>query len=167
MNLKNHLTDYIRFNLWANTILTDWLLSQDSMLMEFNLQSSFPTINKTLAHIWVAELIWMCRIQNKPYENFLTVCEGKDTKFIVDKLLESSNHFITYIEELNDEDIAKGINYKLLAGTEGHATIAQILQHVVNHGTYHRGQLVTMGRELKITDPPATDYMGYCRLNNS
>lgn len=166
MNLKNHLTDYVRFNLWANTILTDWLLSQDSMLMELNLQSSFPTINKTLVHIWVAEFIWMCRIQNRPFENTINICEGENTKFIVSKLLESSKYLITFIEELSDEDLTKDVNYRLMAGTEGHATIAQILQHVVNHGTYHRGQLVTMGRELGIMDPANTDYMGYCRINN-
>jgi uncharacterized damage-inducible protein DinB len=41
-----------------------------------------------------------------------------------------------------------------------------IIHHVMNHSTYHRGQLVTMGRELGFMDPPKTDFMQYISLTN-
>ncbi len=57
MTLKSHLLSYINFNLWANTQKTDWLLSKDPVLMTATVNSSFPTLHKTLEHIWVAECI--------------------------------------------------------------------------------------------------------------
>ena len=49
----------------------------------------------------------------------------------------------------------------LLSGDTGKTSILNIILHVMNHGTYHRGQLVTMGRELGISDPPKTDFMAF------
>ena len=57
MTLKSHLLSYINFNLWANIQKTDWLLSKDPVLMTATVNSSFPTLHKTLEHIWVAECI--------------------------------------------------------------------------------------------------------------
>ncbi|MBC7884038.1 MAG: hypothetical protein H7X99_01085 [Saprospiraceae bacterium] len=163
MDLRTHLTTYINFNLWANTIMTNWLLSKDPALMTMEVKSSFPTVDKTLVHLWVAEHIWMKRMLGETYENILSVCEGKDTSFIVEKLIASSNGYVTYINEISDVVLDNHIKYRLLSGDEGSATIAHILQHIMNHSTYHRGQLVTIGRELGFTDPPKTDFMEYIR----
>lgn len=163
MTLKSHLLSYVNFNLWANTQMTDWLLSKESKLMTTTVSSSFPTIIKTLEHIWVAECIWMKRIQGEPFQNLLETCVGKDTKFIAEILLNQSKDYITFLNDLADASLNDVISYTLLSKDTGSATIAFILQHVVNHGSYHRGQLVTMGRELGLIDPPKTDYMEYVR----
>ncbi len=163
MTLKSHLQSYLNFNLWANSQLTDWLLAKESRLLTTELKSSFPTIDKTLEHIWVAEFVWMKRIQGEVFENILEVCAGKDTHFITQILLDQSKTYVEYLESLTEESLYDVIYYTLFSGDKGSATIANILQHMVNHGTYHRGQLVTMGRELGFENPPRTDYMEYVR----
>ena len=166
MTLKSHLLSYINFNLWANIQKTDWLLSKDPVLMTATVNSSFPTLHKTLEHIWVAECIWMKRIKGEPFQNLLEVCAGKDTKFVAEILLNQSKDYITFLNDLPETSLHDVIAYTLLSKDTGSATIAHILQHVVNHGSYHRGQLVTMGRELGLIDPPKTDYMEYIRKFN-
>jgi len=167
MILIAHLQSYLNFNLWANGQMTEWLLAKEPRLMTTEVKSSFSTIDKTLEHIWVAEFIWMKRIQGETIENILDVCAGKDTQFITQILLGQSKTCIEYLENLEDESLNDVVYYTLLSGDKGSATIANILQHVVNHSTYHRGQLVTMGRELGLIDPPRTDYMEYVRKINS
>ena len=166
MTLKSHLQSYLNFNLWANSQLTDWLLAKESRLLTTELKSSFPTIDKTLEHIWVAEFLWMKRIQGETFENIFEVCAGKDTHFITQILLDQSKTYVEYLESLTEESLYDVIYYTLFSGDKGSATIANILQHVVNHGTYHRGQLVTMGRELGFENPPRTDYMEYVRKSS-
>jgi len=122
------IKQYAEYNRWANQKMSDWLCSKDQALMDIEIKSSFPTINKTLSHIWVAEHVWMCRIEN-----------------------------------VSETDLIKLINYKLLSGDTGESSLLHIFHHVMNHSTYHRGQLVTMGRELGFTDPPKTDFIQFCR----
>lgn len=163
MTLKSHLLTYVNFNLWANTQMTEWLLSKESSLMTSTVDSSFPTLNKTLEHIWVAEAIWMKRIQGEPFQNLIEVVAGKDTQFIAEILLNQSKVYIIFLNGLANESLDDVVSFTLLSKDKGSATIAHILQHVVNHGSYHRGQLVTIGRELGLIDPPKTDYMEYVR----
>lgn len=164
MNSKKHLEKYVNFNQWANSIITEWIFNNDLNCMNVEVKSSFSTIDKTLAHIWVAEYIWLKRIIGEAYENPLQVFENKSTHFIVEKLMNSSHDLVSFINDLPDERLQDIINYRLLSGDEGAASIADILQHVVNHSTYHRGQLVTMGRGLEFSQPPKTDYMEYVRI---
>jgi uncharacterized damage-inducible protein DinB len=48
-------------------------------------------------------------------------------------------------------------------GSQGSSPIGQMVQHVVNHGSYHRGQLTTMFRQLGATPAKSTDLIGYFR----
>ena len=49
MTIQQHLSQYASYNLWANQLMIDWLLSKDPAIMEKEVKSSFPTINKTLS----------------------------------------------------------------------------------------------------------------------
>jgi len=155
------LEKYAKYNLWANQVVTKWLLSKDTDLMTKEVKSSFPTINKTLSHIWVAEQVWMYRIHGAPYGNLLDRHLDKDVEFICHDLLEISASYTDFIGKLSELELLQNISYTLLSGTKGESNILYILHHVMNHSTYHRGQLVTMGRELGFTDPPKTDFMAF------
>lgn len=54
----------------------------------------------------------------------------------------------------SEKDLNISIEYKLLSGEPSQTSVLNIIHHVMNHSTYHRGQLVTMGRELGFIDPP-------------
>ena len=61
---------------------------------------------------------------------------------------------------LTDADLAKDVSYKLMDGSAGQSPAWQIVLHVVNHGTLHRGQVMAMLRQLGHV-PPGTDYLFY------
>ena len=125
--LKNQLLKLAQYNLWANSTLLDWMIKAGEELADAKCESSFPTLRKTIYHIYDAE--------------FGQRIARHQTRRPNDK-----------IEYPN----AKGVLFS--------NTIADIINHVINHGTYHRGQLITMMRTLGYTDLGATDYIAYCRL---
>nr|MBP9197798.1 hypothetical protein [Saprospiraceae bacterium] len=118
-------------------------------------------INKTLSHIWVAEHVWMCRIEGIVWKNLASRHDGQNTKQISEDIILSSTYYINKLYAIDESELHKNIDYKLLSGDTGQSSIFNIIHHVMNHSTYHRGQLVTMGRELGISDPPKTDFMAF------
>ena len=68
-----------------------------------------------------------------------------------------------FVEKLGDAGINGLFAYRLPNGAEGQVTYAQSLQHVVNHSAYHRGQVVTMLRQLGAKPPESMDMVRFYR----
>ena len=68
-----------------------------------------------------------------------------------------------FLETLGEGGITKVFEYKLLSGQPGASAFWQMLQHVVNHGSYHRGQVTTMLRQLGAKPPKSMDLIAYYR----
>ena len=62
-------------------------------------------------------------------------------------------------------DFIKDVHYKSLKGIPFSQPLYQLLLHVFNHATYHRGQLVTILRQLDVQNIPQTDFIAWSRLN--
>ena len=84
----------------------------------------------------------------------------------IEKSTERSREFAVFIQEQKDDFFEKTIHYQNLSGDKFEQQAWQILMHLYNHGSFHRGQLVSMlralGQEGKI---PRTDLIHYLRLN--
>jgi len=121
---------------------------------------SHESIAMTLCHIYMADRIWYKR----------TVDPGLDmppwnVNFPLDKLVvdwqDIQNRWEAWAESLPDDaDLNRVIAFKRLNGDSAEAPLSQIVLHVVNHGTLHRGQVVAMLRQLGVK-PPTTDFIGY------
>ena len=79
------------------------------------------------------------------------------------KLLASSNDLADLLADKNEDWFDGTFDYKNLAGASFSSLRRDVLHHVLNHSTYHRGQLITMGRQLGIQNPPSTDYIFWAR----
>ncbi len=163
--LQSQLVKLTQFNLWANSKLMEWCIKAGEEKADIIFQSSFPTIRKTLYHIHDAEWVWMLRLNHQKLESWPP---SKDFKFT---LLEFAKVFsaqsqvlIDYVKSADENKIEEILNYTNVKGEPFQSRIADIINHVVNHGTYHRGQLVTMLRHAGFTDVSSTDYITYCRL---
>jgi uncharacterized damage-inducible protein DinB len=66
---------------------------------------------------------------------------------------EHERQLRAFVSNLSERDIVRIREYKLLSGQPGASALWQMLQHIVNHGSYHRGQVTTMLRQLGA--PPA------------
>jgi uncharacterized damage-inducible protein DinB len=141
-----NLTEYTKYNLWANRTLCEKLQSIDAELLDVDNQSSFPSIRKTVFHIWDAESIWLDRLN------------GRDVEHIPSRDLPA-DFVATKPNAFFDTDIT------FLAEGAAHSMQASpIIWHCMNHSTFHRGQLVTMLRQAGITEIPGTDLTKYVRL---
>ena len=164
MTLDTLLKDYVRFNLWANTQIVEWLKNQPLESMTREVPSSFPSLHLTLLHIWSAEKAWLERLQQAPAQAFLFQIFEGTTEDVFDGLLKISEQFNNYVQALPAGLLAEICAFRLLNGTEDNRPRHLMIHHCMNHSTYHRGQIVTIARNLGLTDPPSTDYMRYVRL---
>lgn len=161
--MKELLASYSKFNLWANKKICDFVLTLSNEQLEKEIISSFPSVKATLLHVWDAQQIWLHRLQGTT----MTDVPSKMFKGTADELsegiLKTSQELIDFVESCGDNFLLSPLDYKNRAGQEFRNRIGDIIQHVVNHGTYHRGQVITMFRQLGFTKLFSTDYIAFCR----
>lgn len=159
-NIQRHL----EYNYWANNKIANLLITVSPEILEKETPSSFNTIKKTVYHIWDAEVIWFTRIQGNqittwPSESFEgNVLEG------LDAFVNNSKELCDFIQSKDRAFLDSIIHYKNLKGLEFSQPVEDILFHVVNHGSYHRGQIITMLRALGHTKVENTDLISFMRL---
>lgn len=150
------------FHRWANARTLDTAAGLSAEEVTRDLRSSFPSVLATLVHLLSAEWIWLERWKgNSPAgwpagESLVTFA------LLRQKWSEVEREQAALLESRGDEGFARVIAYRNIKGEPYENPLGDILQHVVNHGTYHRGQLATMFRQLG-HKPPATDFIQYLR----
>jgi uncharacterized damage-inducible protein DinB len=164
MTAQNMLRDFAAYNIWANTELVNWLIEQPDSLLEQETPSSFPTIRQTLLHIWDVESSWLEDLQGLPNAASLQEVFTGSTAELFAGLLGKSIEFEVYVQALSPAELEAPCTYPRYDGALETRMRFEIIQHCMNHSTYHRGQLVTMVRQLGLTDPPQTDYIKYLRV---
>jgi len=162
-SLRSQLVMLTKYNLWANTKVSEFLLKLDPALLDKELISSFKTIRATLYHIWDAELIWFTRLNGTslaawPSESF----DGPNEEAF-DLFTSLSEKFVSFAESCTEEFLQNVIQYTSIEGKNYSNTVYEILTHVMNHSTFHRGQLITMLRNAGYTDLSSTDYITFIR----
>ncbi|NJN41670.1 MAG: hypothetical protein HC811_04955 [Flammeovirgaceae bacterium] len=159
------IVDHLKYNVWANEYMAKFIEPLDENLLVKTVQSSFDSLNKTLLHIWDAEVVWYKRIQGERVKEVPSTFFNGDKTDLISGLLKSSRGLVSFIEEKDSPFIHQKIDYSNLKGDAFGNTVEEILFHVVNHSTYHRGQVVTILRHLGIDKLPATDLIRYARTN--
>ncbi|SHL29294.1 DinB family protein [Flavobacterium saccharophilum] len=159
MSLKKIMSNYADYNLWVNQQFVNWLSPKSDELLYAEVPSSFSTIMKTLDHIWSTEEYWFSVIsETAPTEKKIENELSRDQIF--EGLLNASAKLKQFIHSLSEEDLVKEVKITN-PWFECELPISEYLIQVINHGTYHRGQIVTMGRNIGITDASNTDYNFY------
>jgi len=128
------------------------------LLKEFNtLNASLPERTfRLFCHILNAHQIWNARILGQ--ESI-----GVNDMHSVDecRALDAANYDTT-LSILDTRDLSETVPYRTKAGQHFSNTIQDILFHTANHGTHHRGQIISDFRMAGI-EPPVTDYIFYRR----
>ena len=155
MNRQDIHTLY-EFNRWANgrTLEAAEKLGPDAFLQD--LKNSFPSIRDTLAHILGAEWIWLRRWKGESPAKLLALSEFPTVASLRERFGAVDAERGAFLASLTEEGLQQPFDYKDLAGNLYRLPMVQTMQHVVNHGTYHRGQITTMLRQLGAT-PIGTD----------
>jgi uncharacterized damage-inducible protein DinB len=155
--LRNHL----EYTTWASKRLVDAVagLSQEQLTRDF--QTADHSILGTLAHVYAADRVWLARVTNAPAAPFITDADRNLSVLLHDwpALLE---RWRQWASSLTDENTVANISYKDLKGNPYTQPLWQIVLHVVNHGTHHRGQVSGFLRALG-HQPPPLDLMAFHR----
>lgn len=159
--LATLLRNYASYNLWANTQLVHWLKTKPVESMAQEVPSSFPSLRLTLLHIWQTQAWWLGNLQQVQSDFVYGQPFHGSMEAVFDGIVEQSEAFVAFVESLSDSTLQE--NYGFSIPTVGEFAISgfEIIQHCMNHSTYHRGQLITIARNLGFTDAPMTDYMFY------
>lgn len=150
------LRDKIAYNQWANQVLIEWLKQQPDALYEEEVSSSFPSINKLMHHIMEAEKYYLSILsQMQPeYEQHMT------TKAIFEELTRIDQELISWQDAQSEEGMERIISLKRSPVVEKY-TVATLITHVLNHSTYHRGQVIALRHQLGLSAAPRIDYYRY------
>jgi uncharacterized damage-inducible protein DinB len=162
--MKDLLLTYTQYNIWANQEIIKTINAQPEPLVDAAVESSFPTIRATIYHIWSAEYLWLMRLQRAEQPIWAAHGFEGDFKAAIGLWQEASNALHQLVTHSDPEQLSAMIPYKDLKQQPHETAFGQIVLHVANHSTYHRGQLVTMLRALGVKDIPATDYIQWIRL---
>ena len=150
------------YNSWANhrTMGAAEKLTPEQFAQPMG--SSFTSVRETLAHIYGAEWIWLERFQGRSPSALPDVTQFSDVATLREKWLELEARLIAFVSQQTQSDLDCVMEYKTLRFGVYQNPLWQSMQHVVNHGTYHRGQVTTMLRQLG-AQPILTDLMHFYR----
>jgi uncharacterized damage-inducible protein DinB len=149
------------YNAWADRRIFDALGALSVEQYQRDLKSSFGSIHGTLAHIVGAEQLWLARWRGQP----ASLLKGSDVGSLAElrKMWDGVEEERTdFLRQLTDPMLDSSVTIKPTGGGEHVHTLRQTLQHTVDHSSYHRGQIVTMLRQLGVK-PPSTGMMGFYR----
>jgi uncharacterized damage-inducible protein DinB len=150
------------FNSWANrrTLSAAEKLTPEQFLKP--LGNSFSSVRDTLAHIYGAEVIWLERFHGRSPSSLPSAADYPDCGTLRDRWLEHERRLMAYVAGLSQVDLDRELEYKTLNFGVYRNPLWQSMQHLVNHGTYHRGQITTLLRQLG-GQPVLTDLMHFYR----
>jgi uncharacterized damage-inducible protein DinB len=161
--MKELLRQLARYHYWANQLLTERIMSLSPELWEREIASSFPSLHKTILHMWDAESTWWQRLKGTDPVLLPSKTFNPGFKESVIGLLQQDQLWLEWANSSGKEVFKMLLSYSNSKGEHFEQPIFQIAVHLFNHGTYHRGQLVTMLRQLGIENIPATDFILWSR----
>lgn len=157
------ITKHLQFNLWANKQFADLLATVPNHIYFHENKSSFSSVAKTLVHIWGAENIWLKRMQGSDSGSLSTEELLKNKSAALQALTETSASLLHFVQNKTEAELDRIYPYINLKGEPFESSYLDTLFHVVNHSTYHRGQIITMLREAGIEKVVSTDLIHYIR----
>jgi len=161
--MKELLKQMGSYNIWANQKIIDVVLAIPEEKQLAEVPSSFNNLQKTLLHMWDAESIWWQRM--KMHERFIRPGDNfKGTTLdVVNGLMSQSHLWEGWVNNVSDPMLEHVFEFRNNKQEQIKMPIWQMLTHVFNHGTYHRGQLINMLRQLGEEKLPSTDFSAWCR----
>jgi len=118
---------------------------------------------KLTRHIAVAERVWLSRLQGNSSLHYSLWEEVEDLTTVRTMFEENAELYRVYIEELEEFDLDKMIDYANQSGVPFRTSIRDILSQVLLHGQYHRGQ-INQALRMESAKPVQVDYITFARL---
>jgi uncharacterized damage-inducible protein DinB len=152
---------HLRYSAWASRKLLEAVRALPDADLERPVGISHGTLLGTLTHILWADWLWFTRVVAPPVELMVKPAHTREALETVWPRLQ--DEWVSWAEHASDAEILRVVEYKsILDGKMAQTPAWQIVMHVVNHATLHRGQAMGMLRQMGIP-PPGTDLMNFYR----
>ena len=160
--MKKILIEYASYHSWATDLLMNTILSLPEEMHHVEVKSSFPGLYKTLSHLNSTDKIWRHRLNpsGQLADPFINPTAMHD---LAKEMQQRQQQWMNWVNALDENDFIKVVHYKSLKGDPFSQPLYHLLLHVFNHATYHRGQLVTILRQLDVQNIPQTDFIVWSR----
>ncbi|WP_017733969.1 DinB family protein [Nafulsella turpanensis] len=154
--MKQHYQKMFAYNEWANNMFID-CFSEHTVANAKNFL--------LMSHWLTAEEVWLSRLQGNvgPQEQLWKEFPLPELQ---EKAKKLSAAWKAYLEEINAQKLRASVSYKNSKKEFFSSSVEDILNHVINHSTYHRAQVASLLR-LEGLEPPVSDYIAYVRLQQS
>lgn len=146
------------FNRWANSRLLSASASVSPDQFSQDLGASYRSLHGTLLHILWGEWLWVQRWRGESPKQRFDLSDFPDLDAIRAQWSLVERQQREFIDELTDHRLLERVAYENIEGQRWEYALQHMLQHAANHSSYHRGQVVTLLRQLGRT-PPATDFL--------
>ncbi len=157
----------VDYNYWATHRVLDAVAALTPEQFTHDLGSSFRSVRDTLSHVHGAEWIWLSRLHGESPTSGLPHDRFTDVPAVRAAWAGTEAGYRAWAASADADALDRVLDYRLLSGQATASRVGHILQHVVNHGTYHRGQLTTMLRQLDAAPPASLDLIAYHRQQHA
>lgn len=150
----------LAYTVWANRLHVGAVAHVDPEDLTRETGSSFGSVLGTMGHILACERIWLGRFLGNPLEPAPGPDSYPDFEILKAACEEHSSELEFFLASLSEEQLEGVVNWVARNGEARSQPLWQPLLHMVNHSTYHRGQVTTLLRQLGY-QPPASDLTAY------
>ncbi len=162
----NDLRLLIDYHYWARDRVLEALTTLTPEQFIRPMGNSFSSVRDTVAHLCAAERIWITRFKGGKPQEFQKPDRLPDVDAARKEWTGLEREMREQLVKFGPEAAELRFEYQDLRGNDQSDMLWQILQHMVNHGTYHRGQITTMLRQLDATPPRSMDLIAFYREQN-
>ena len=157
----------LEFHYWARDRLLAAVERLTHDQFQQDLGNSFGSIRDTLVHLVSAESAWCSRWEGDPTASHLAPTEFATVREVRDRWAEEEARIRDFVDRLGPDGVERLIQYSDFRGAPAESVFWQMLQHVVNHATFHRGQVTTMLRQLGVQMPKNQDLITFYRVSGA
>ncbi len=150
------------FNAWATNRTFESLMRVPEPDYRRDLKTGFGSLHGTMTHLVAAEKLWLSRLAGKPESSLMSEDDVPSLESLKSLWEDVAARMARFVSRLDGKALAKDLEYTTTEGKRHTNGLQQILQHIVNHGTYHRGQIAAMVRQVGF-EPVNTDLIAFYR----
>lgn len=153
---RKHLEELFEYDRWATRKLFDVVSTLNAGQYEKDLGSSHGGIRGTLVHAYGAMVVWLKRWEGEHPTRPITEDDIPSFAVLRERWAALEDGLAAHLRGVSEAKLQAPLAYKNMKGEAFSTELWKQMQHLVNHGTYHRGQVVAMLRQLGVK-PPTTD----------
>lgn len=159
--MKRIIDSYANYHLWANKRTAKFLSTLDEKILGQKVDSSFPSILHTLSHINKVHDFWLGFIITGKMTEFDWADRDLSANYQITEFIDSSEKMTSTFKGYDQVDLEKILELRSSWASYDENRF-HFIMHVINHTTFHRGQLISIARILGVKDEfPKTDYLAY------